>query len=459
MCRDIALDHKFNISFLRFMHIKFNKIINQLKNSAFIKNVLIVMSGTALAQMLGFALTPVISRLFTPADFGIFGSFSAVTGIIVAGITLDYSQAIILPKEKDDAYQLFLISCASTISITLLCALACLIAPAHLMGLIKAPDVWVLVLLLLALLITGFNISLQSWCIRGKAFKQTSISQVIRSISFNGMQIGFGFLKSGSAGLIVSNVLANLLASINLWHLFTAVFKSSVHKASWLRIKQLAFEYRDFPIYSASRNVINALSMGLPVLLLTNYFGIVAAGAYAFGERLLSAPMGVILGALRQVLFQKAAETDHLGGSLLPLYIKSTLGLFVLIIIPALILFIWAPLIFSFIFGYEWRIAGEFASSLVIWLAFLFCNLPSVLFARILRLQRQLFIYDMILLVARSLVLILGGIYMTASNTIFLFSVVGAIMNIIFILIVGLVLMKKEGMYKWKDKKNLMKEC
>jgi O-antigen/teichoic acid export membrane protein len=273
------------------------------------------------------------------------------------------------------------------------------------------------------------------------------------------MQIGFGFLKSGSAGLIVSNVLANLLASINLWHLFTAVFKSSVHKASWLRIKQLAFEYRDFPIYSASRNVINALSMGLPVLLLTNYFGIVAAGAYAFGERLLSAPMGVILGALRQVLFQKAAETDHLGGSLLPLYIKSTLGLFVLIIIPALILFIWAPLIFSFIFGYEWRIAGEFASSLVIWLAFLFCNLPSVLFARILRLQRQLFIYDMILLVARSLVLILGGIYMTASNTIFLFSVVGAIMNIIFILIVGLVLMKKEGMYKWKDKKNLMKEC
>ena len=431
--------------------------ISWLKNSAFVKNILIVMSGTALAQVIGFALTPIISRLFTPADFGIFGSFNAVVVVIVAGVTLEYSQAIMLPKEKSHALDLFFISCLSTTIIALLCALACLIAPAYLMEIMKAPGVWVLALLVLIIPIAGFNIALQSWCVRAKAFKQTSASQVVRSLSSNGMQVGFGFLKAGSIGLIVSIVLAELFASINLLRIFLADFKTFAHKTSWHRMKQLAKEYRDFPIYSASGNIINALSMGLPVLLLINYFGIAVAGAYAFGLRILGAPMTLILRALRQVLFQKAAETDHQGRSLLVLYIKVTAGLFALAVVPSIILFIWAPQIFSFIFGHQWLTAGEFAGSLVLWQAFMFCNLPSELFARILRLQRLLFIFDIILLAARALVLIVGGIYMTASQTIFLFSIVGAIMNIIFIVIVGLVLMKKEGANTWQDMTNFMK--
>jgi len=439
------------------MFLKLNKVIVRLKNSAFVRNFLIVMSGTVLAQVIGFALTPVISRLFTPADFGVFGSFNAVVSIISAGITLEYSQAIMLPKKKSEAFDLFFISCLSTIIITFLCVLACLSMPEYLITLIKAPHAWVLVLLVFTILITGFNIAIQSWCVRIKAFKQTSASQVIRSISSNGMQIGFGFFKAGPVGLIVSNVLANLFASINLLHVFLDDFKTSLHKTSWHRLTRLAKEYRDFPMYSASGNIITALSMGLPVLLLTNYFGIAVAGAYAFADKVLSAPMGLVLRALRQVLFQKAAETYHHGNSLLSLYIKVTAGLFALAAIPSLILFFWAPHIFSFIFGHKWLIAGEFASSLIIWLAFMFCNLPSVLFARILRLQRQLFIFGIILLAARILVLVLGGNYMTASNTILLFSIVGSVMNIIFIVIVGLVLMKKESTTTWEDMINFMK--
>lgn len=435
-----------------------SKFSVRLKNSAFIKNILIVASGTALAQIIGFALMPVISRLFTPADFGVFGSFSAVVGVISAGITMDYSQAIMLPKEKSVAFELFVISCLSTIIISLICALACFIVPGYLINLMKAPGAWVLFMLVFVVLITGFNVTLQSWCIRLKAFKQTSASQVVRSVSSNGLQIGFGFFKAGSAGLIISSVLADLFASINLFKVFLADFKSTAHNFNWNRAKQLAYEYRDFPIYSATMNVINALSMGLPVLLLTNYYGIMVAGAYAFGERILSAPMGLILRALRQVLFQKAAETDHQGASLLTLYIKITAGLFALALIPSVILFIWAPPIFSFIFGQDWLLAGDFASSLIIWLIFLFCNVPAVLFSRILRLQRQLFIFNIILLAARSFVLVGGGMYMTASHTIFWFSIVGAIMNIVFIAIVGFVLMKKEGAVTWKDLSNVLKE-
>ena len=79
-------------------------IIVKLRKSSFVKNVFVVMSGTAVAQALGFAMSPIISRLFSPSDFGTFGTFNSIATIIGAGATLQYTQAIMLPKEKEDAF-------------------------------------------------------------------------------------------------------------------------------------------------------------------------------------------------------------------------------------------------------------------------------------------------------------------------------------------------------------------
>ncbi len=421
------------------------KQIPALLRKSFVKNVLIVMTGTVAAQAIGFALTPIISRLFSPSDFGVFGSFSAVLTVITAGVTLDYSQAIMLPKEKQDAMNLFIVSCVSTFVISLLCLAACLIVPGYLQGLIKAPNVWVPALLTVAIFVTGLNQSCQAWCVRMKAFKDTSASQVIRSLTSSGSQIGFGYFKGGSLGLILSSILADIFASLNLLRVVRRDLWRSRQDIHWSLMNHLAKEYRDFPMYSASTNVITSLSMGLPVLLLTHYYGIAVAGAYAFAERILSAPMGFVLRALRQVLFQKAAETINTGGRLTPLYVKITGGLFALAVFPASILFIWASPLFTWIFGAQWQTAGDFARYLILWLLFMFCNVPSVLFARVIRIQRQMFFYDLVLLTTRALVLILGGIYLSSLQTIMLFSLLSALMNIIFIVVVGLILMKKEG--------------
>jgi len=403
------------------------------------------MTGTAVAQAIGFALTPIISRLFTPSDFGVFGSYDAVLTVIAAGVTLDYSQAIMLPKEKKDAINLFILSCVSVAVISISCLALCLLFPFYLQDIIKAPNTWVLALLVVAILVTGLNQSCQAWCVRVKAFKDTSASQVVRSLSSCGSQIGFGYFKGGSIGLIFSSILADLFASLNLLRVVFRDLWPSRREIQWVRMKQLAKEYRDFPVYSASMNVINSLSIGLPVLLLSHFYGIAVAGAYAFGMRIISAPMGFVLRALRQVLFQKAAETQSMGGRLMPLYVKITAGLFALAFFPTLVLFIWSPTLFIWIFGSQWHTAGDFARYLTLWMMFAFCNLPSVLFARVIRMQRDLFIFNLILLIARALVLILGGVYLSALQTIMLFSVLSAFMNIIFIVIVGFILMRKEG--------------
>jgi lipopolysaccharide exporter len=420
-------------------------ILARLRKSSFIRNILVVMSGTAMAQIIGFALTPIISRLFSPSDFGVFGAFTSIATIIAAGVTLQYTQAIMLPKDKGDAFHLFTVSCFCTIIIAFLCLLCCMVAPSAMNGLMKTKGTWALVLLVAATFISGFNQSCQAWCVRVKAFKHTSASQVVRSLSSNGTQIGFGYLKAGAAGLISSTILANIFATLNLGRVVFRDLSATQKKIRWKRMKELAIEYKDFPMYSASMNVINSLSLGLPVLLLTQFYGIAVAGAYAFGMRILSVPMGFVLNALKQVLFQKAAEAHNDGDPLMSLYVKITLGLFAMAFFPSLLIFIWAPQLFAWIFGSQWYMAGEFVRSLVLWMMFMFCNLPAVLFARIIRIQRKMFFYDLTLLSARALVLFWGGMYLSAVHTILLISIIGAVMNIIFIVIVGFVLMRKEG--------------
>ena len=68
-----------------------------------------------------------------------------------------------------------------------------------------------------------------------------------------------------------------------------------------------------------------------------------------------------------------------------------------------------------------------------------------MLFAQLIRIQRTFFVYDLFLLAARALVLIIGGMYLSAWHTVLLFSVVGAFMNLFLILLVGYAVMKKEG--------------
>jgi O-antigen/teichoic acid export membrane protein len=259
------------------------------------------------------------------------------------------------------------------------------------------------------------------------------------------MQIGFGLCKLGALGLILGSVLADVLASLNLLRAAFPDLRALPTLFRWERLLQLAREYRDFPVYSASVRVINSLSLGLPVLLLAHYYGIATAGAYAFALRILQTPANLVLGALHQVLFQKACEIHQQGRTLKTLYLQTTLGLFALAALPFLLLLVWATPLFTWLFGTAWALAGELARWIALWVLFAFCNLPATLFARILRVQRKLFLFNILLLAARTLTLVLGGLYLSASQTVCLFSAVGAIMNICLILIIGAVVLRSPG--------------
>jgi len=407
------------------------KVVCHVKSSVFFKNVFVVMSGTAVAQLIGFAMTPIISRLFDPSDFGIFGSFNSILCVVGAVVTMQYSLAIMLPKEDSDAANVFAVSMISTVVITLVGLFLAYVFSDWLLGLLKAPQSkWLLWFLPFGIFISGINQSFQAWCVRRKAFKKTSSSQVIRAGAAGTLQIITGLFHRGGGGLIASSVAANGIASLNLGsRVFCtdkSLFKSSL---SWNRIRRLAFEYRDFPLYSATQNVTNALSQGLPVLLLSHFYGIAVAGAYAFGARIVQIPFEFVLTAFKQVLFQKASEAYNHKQNLWLLFLKTTLGLAAVSLPLSLLFFFGAPGLFAWIFGEQWRVAGEYAGWLILWLMVGFCIAPSVMFARILRKQKQLFIYEFVTLISCAAGLFIGGLCFEAHTTVIIFSVIGMLAN------------------------------
>jgi len=431
-------------------------LFDRTKASSFLKNILVVMAGTGAAQIISLVLVPILSRLFSPSDFGIAGSFGAVAGIIGAAVTLEYSQAIMLPKEKEHALGLLGVSLTSTVLVSALTLLICILAPGTMNGLMKTQGLWPLALLVGSIFIGGVSVSCQAWAVRMKAFKKTSSSQVIRSLTGKGMSIGFGLLDFGAPGLIIGDAIGNIAASVNLVRVLRPDLRGLKEQSSRANLRRLARDYHDFPLYSASQNVINALSGGLPIILLTRSFGLPIAGAYAFAMNVLTFPMGFVLSALRQVLFQKASESQHQGRSLSALYVKVTATLFAMALAPTTIIIIWGPKLFAWFFGAQWYTAGELSRSLMIWMAVVFCNLPAVLFGRIIRIQRFVFFYDLSLLAARTTALVLGGLFLSAPQTVMTYALVGAVMNVFLILSVGRAVMRREGTASLDNLRDLM---
>ena len=78
--------------------------------SKFSKNVITLITGTALAQAVPIAITPILTRLYTPEDFGVFAVYMALSSILVVLVTGRYELAIVVPQKDEDAINIVALS-------------------------------------------------------------------------------------------------------------------------------------------------------------------------------------------------------------------------------------------------------------------------------------------------------------------------------------------------------------
>src|SRR5699024_3409882 len=95
------------------------KLIKLIKKP-FVRNVIIIATGTAGAQAISVVLSPIITRMYGPEAFGVMGTFTAMTRIIIPVAALAYPIAIVLPKNNQDAKGLIRLSLIITTIISII---------------------------------------------------------------------------------------------------------------------------------------------------------------------------------------------------------------------------------------------------------------------------------------------------------------------------------------------------
>jgi len=351
-----------------------------LLKSDFVRSIATLMSGNMLALIITASMTPIVTRLFTPTEFGLFALFMAIVGICSQIGSLCYERAILLPKGDVDATAVFSLSLivlsafvvvVATISIFFGDSIATFLRNAELAD-------WA-ILIPAGIMIVGTANILRFWAVRRKQFRLISSSRVIEAVSAGSLKILFGFvLGNWSGGLILGTMLSSLVVLAILLHYLK--LDSSIVQIPWKSmhsIKKAARSFRQFPIYASWNTLLTGSSRYLPVFFLSTFFGPAVVGFFNLASRMLAQPISTLSQSVATVYFQKSASQRAEEHQITDGLIKLTLALFLLGFIPFMLSAIFAVEIFTFVFGDQWQMAGFYAQIMTPWFFLLFLRAPA----------------------------------------------------------------------------------
>ncbi|MEX1190983.1 MAG: oligosaccharide flippase family protein [Brumimicrobium sp.] len=350
--------------------------------SEFLRSVMVLTSGTVIAQVVSYAVTPLITRLFTPEDFGEIGVFLRIVAFLTALGTARYELTLPLPKNDNHAFQLFRLS----LKISFYTVFGALFF-GLLYWLFTGLESYTLLFVLLVAVATFFMIFKNigtNWAIRTKAFKVISYSSVLTSVASNGLKLITGLLGFGVMGLILSTIIGTI-AGVS-FYIYDYILNKRTPSFSKSRAKMyvLSQKYKEFPRVNLPHTLIDTARELLIAFFLTYYLSTSLFGSYDLSFKMLKIPLLLIGTSIGQVLYQKASEKFARNESIYPLLKKTVSVLFLLSILPFGIVFFWGEPLFVFVFGSEWKLAGQIASAIAPWLMFNFIAstismIPSVI--------------------------------------------------------------------------------
>ena len=72
--------------------------------------ILLLLTGNSLAQLILFASSPILTRIYTPEDFGVFSTYTSLLAILMSFSSLCLEKAIPLEKNHSNTVHLMYIS-------------------------------------------------------------------------------------------------------------------------------------------------------------------------------------------------------------------------------------------------------------------------------------------------------------------------------------------------------------
>lgn len=387
----------------------------------FWKNVIKLSSGTIFAQFIGFMVGPIITRIYSPEMYGVWGIFNAVSGTIVIISTLRYERAIVISSKEEAKHLLLLCFIISSI-ISLITFFIFFVFQNNLSRLLKIDESNIVLFIPFFILITSLYNSLSSYSNSIKFYKQLSLTVILITIfsSLSKIILPIFFNKSSTL-LIFSDIIGLIMGNL---FLFFSILKFLECNES-VKLSILIKKYINFPKYDIFTSFINNISWMLPNFLLAYFFSTREVGFYNLGFSMLRVPMNLIGKSVGDVYYKQSSEYASDNQLLKNITISTLKNLFLLSIIPTVLLQFLGQEIFMIIFGIKWSEAGVYSEILSFWTLVWFLSSPISNLYYVLGLQKDFLLLMIFNLALRSISLVIGAYFKSIYLSLILFSLSG----------------------------------
>jgi O-antigen/teichoic acid export membrane protein len=346
-----------------------NKIIKKLKyfirKHQSLKSVTALIGGTATAQVLAILALPILTRVYTPADFNLLAIYVAALALISPISCLRLEIAIPIPEEDNIAANIYALS---IISATMFAACSGTILYVYYEDISKLAgygDIYI-PLLPIGIWLAGVYAASQYWATRNKNFTEIAKTRITQAIAAIGIQLGFGVAGAGAFGLMLGHAFMGGVGAISLSR---NAIKRDREKLSTISLSGMRIAFRTFskfPTYSVLDALINNAAIQVPVFIIASVAVGPEAGFLLLATRVLGAPVTMIGNAASQIYISQA-PSEMRAENLAQYTNRTTKWLATMSIVPMLVIAVISPSVFEIFFGVEWRRAGEMVSWLMPW--------------------------------------------------------------------------------------------
>ena len=408
--------------------------LNQLfSTEGFRGPALTLLSGTTVVLAMAYLAQPILTRLYTEAEFGISDYFISLMVVLISFTSLRYEDALMLPEDEQEAAGVV------WLALTVLAGFAALFSVLliwreEIAALLGFPAIapWLL-LVPPTLLAMRVGKVAELWLIRTKRYRHVTAGQVSGTSTMVASRIGAGLppVNAGAGGLIGGYFLGQVVSVLVLGGSMVRQSARQLFSAfSWSRIAGAARRYQRFPLFSTPSSLLNALVARLPFLLMPFFFDEAVIGLFGRAFNVLAIPLGLLGGAVARVFFVHAAEA-HRDERLAEVTLTVHKRLVMMGLFPTLALLLAGPDLFAVIFGAPWREAGVFVQYVGPWLFLGAVASPLTRLFDVLERQRMDLSTSVLMFLAMAAALVLGGRTGDATTTLLLLGAAGVGIRII----------------------------
>ena len=261
--------------------------------------------GTAGSQLLVVLSLPIVSRLYSPSEFGVVNSIEAIAQMVMMASAISYERAFVAARSALDRNRLLFIA------LPLACLTACVGVVISTVAFESGPGaragdgikIEYLMLLLLPYFF-GKNIFwiISSYANSVSLYSDTAKAEIKRSIGLVACRIIFGVLQFGVWGLFASTLIGSVVGVVGLCGKTVRFWKEDLKRTKIKQCINTAWMYRQFPLFEGLGEFFGVVAQRLPVVIFGFTFGAASAGYYGIALLVLNRPMAIFIGPIVTVL-------------------------------------------------------------------------------------------------------------------------------------------------------------